>query len=64
MSTSVLSWEIMTRGEVPYRNLNKNEIISYLERGERLQKPKLCDDKFYIKGIRFNVYGLHRHAGH
>lgn len=43
-SFGVVMWELMTRGKVPYQGIgsNANDLIQYLERGNRLPRPLNC----------------------
>ena len=44
-SFGVLLYEILSRGRVPYENIDKDEsIIEYLKSGRRLSKPEMADD--------------------
>jgi serine/threonine protein kinase len=45
----ILIWEMLTRCRaVPYGNINEwNDLMTYLKEGNRLQKPRHCDEKLY-----------------
>jgi hypothetical protein len=45
----ILLWEMLTRCmAVPYGNINGwNDLMIYLKEGNRLQKPRHCDEKLY-----------------
>ncbi len=40
-------YEIFTLGETPYHGIPQNEMLEYLEAGNRLQRPILADDKMF-----------------
>ena len=41
-SFGVLLWEIITRGVVPYSNIDQRYQLTHLKRGGRLSKPEHC----------------------
>ena len=43
-SYGVLVWELMTRGIVPYPNLQHFEVLLHLRSGYRLPQPNYCPD--------------------
>ena len=43
-SYGVLVWELMTRGIVPYPNLQHFEVLLHLRNGYRLPQPNYCPD--------------------
>src|SRR5688572_26042200 len=46
-SYGVLLWELMTRGEVPFRGLSADELIVKLRSGQRLAQPQYCPNSVY-----------------
>lgn len=46
-SYGVVLWELMTRGDVPYGNLDNSLLTAILRKGKRLDKPDLCPDGMY-----------------
>nr|XP_006815660.1 PREDICTED: tyrosine-protein kinase receptor Tie-1-like [Saccoglossus kowalevskii] len=46
-SFGVLLWEIATLGATPYAGNTSDEILIFLERGNRLRKPKHCEHALY-----------------
>jgi hypothetical protein len=43
-SYEVLLYEIFSLGDTPYAMVQQNEMIDYLESGNRLPQPALADD--------------------
>ncbi|XP_070531998.1 hepatocyte growth factor receptor-like isoform X1 [Ptychodera flava] len=43
----VLLWELMTRGETPYPAIDNWDLVDYLDKGKRLQKPPYTPDEVY-----------------
>lgn len=37
-------WEIMTRGRMPYEDMDNCAVMTYVKRGKRLQQPAVCPD--------------------
>ncbi|CAG5128976.1 unnamed protein product [Candidula unifasciata] len=46
-SFGVTLWEIMSFGARPYDRKRPQEILNFIESGNRLRKPKNCDDRLY-----------------
>uniref|UniRef100_A0A0B6YSM1 Tyrosine-protein kinase n=1 Tax=Arion vulgaris TaxID=1028688 RepID=A0A0B6YSM1_9EUPU len=46
-SFGVTLWEIMSFGARPYDKRKPQEILHYVESGNRLHKPRNCDDRIY-----------------
>ena len=46
-SYGVLVWELMTRGIIPYPNLQSFEVLPNLKSGHRLPKPNYCPESVY-----------------
>lgn len=46
-SYGVLVWELMTRGVIPYPNLQCFEVLPNLKSGYRLAKPNYCPESVY-----------------
>ena len=44
-SYGVLVWELLTRGAIPYSDVENWDINRYIAKGYRLNKPKYCPDK-------------------
>jgi hypothetical protein len=40
-------WEIVTGARIPYTALSNAETITFVEQGNRLEKPKGCNDELY-----------------
>ncbi len=38
-------WEIFSDGAIPYAGVI--DVIEYLQKGNRLKKPSLCEDEIY-----------------
>uniref|UniRef100_A0A1I7WM56 Pkinase_Tyr domain-containing protein n=1 Tax=Heterorhabditis bacteriophora TaxID=37862 RepID=A0A1I7WM56_HETBA len=47
-SFSVLLFEIFSLGDSPYQEIKPQEMISYLEQGNRLPQPKQCPNEMWI----------------
>ncbi|XP_006812809.2 hepatocyte growth factor receptor-like [Saccoglossus kowalevskii] len=43
----ILLWELLTRGETPYGAVQSWDILNYLNKGNRLQKPMYAPDELY-----------------
>ena len=41
----VVLWEIVTLGASPYPGMNSYEVVSFLQDGFRMDKPKHCSDE-------------------
>ena len=46
-SYGVTLWEMFTFGDLPYGEKTGGEVISFIEQGERLEKPQHCPDHTY-----------------
>eukprot|EP00794_Sanderia_malayensis_P003560 gene3560-4064_t len=46
-SFAVVMWEIVTLGASPYPGMNSYEVVSFLQDGYRMDKPKHCSDEVY-----------------
>lgn len=46
-SYGVLLWELMTRGVVPYPDVDNFDIFSYLKEGRRMLRPRYCPSVLY-----------------
>ncbi|XP_006814461.1 hepatocyte growth factor receptor-like [Saccoglossus kowalevskii] len=46
-SFGVFLWELLTRGELPYSNINNMYIPRYLENGHRLPQPPSANNEIY-----------------
>jgi len=51
----VTIWEIFSFGEMPYRGIASAELQKFVIDGNRLEKPKLCEEKLYTYKF-FNVF--------
>lgn len=43
----IVLWEIASLGNVPYPNIDNNQIMHYVSNGGRLPKPDNCSKGFY-----------------
>jgi len=43
----VVLWELVTLGASPYPGMNSYEVVSFLQDGYRMDKPKHCSDELY-----------------
>lgn len=46
-SFGVTMWEIMSNGARPYERKKPQQILQFIEQGNRLSKPRDCDDRIY-----------------
>ncbi|CAB3984345.1 fibroblast growth factor receptor 4-like isoform X1 [Paramuricea clavata] len=46
-SFAIVLWEIITLGASPYPGMNSQEVVSFLQNGMRMDKPKHCSDELY-----------------
>ncbi|XP_047986835.1 fibroblast growth factor receptor homolog 2-like [Leguminivora glycinivorella] len=46
-SFGVITWEIMTFGEIPYAKISVYKLYNYLETNNRLEKPDDCSNEMY-----------------
>uniref|UniRef100_A0A914CSM9 Protein kinase domain-containing protein n=1 Tax=Acrobeloides nanus TaxID=290746 RepID=A0A914CSM9_9BILA len=46
-SFGVLMYEMFTFGSVPYINMNNDELLVFLQTGERLERPNNISDELY-----------------
>lgn len=46
-SYGVLLWELMTRGVVPYPDVDNFDLFSYLKEGRRMMRPRYCPEILY-----------------
>jgi serine/threonine protein kinase len=60
-SFGITCWEIITLGQVPYRDLSLHmdqrlprEMFSHLEKGGRLKQPQNCAFNFYQEIVKCN----------
>ena len=44
-SFGVVFWELITLGASPYPGMNSYEVVSFLQDGYRMDKPKHCADE-------------------
>ncbi|XP_031352400.1 angiopoietin-1 receptor-like isoform X2 [Photinus pyralis] len=51
-SFAVVLWEIGTLGAFPYGNVADAKIVTYLQSGERLERPEVCTDELYSLMLR------------
>jgi hypothetical protein len=40
-------WEIFSYAKKPYENVSTDDLIKFLEAGNRLEKPDICPDVVY-----------------
>ena len=46
-SFGILLFELFSRGEHPYKNMDNEKAVSFVQNGGRLQKPTNCPDNIY-----------------
>ncbi|VDN03299.1 unnamed protein product [Thelazia callipaeda] len=46
-SYGILLWEIFSLGKVPYPQVDNDDLLSYLQEGNRMEQPKLAPDDIY-----------------
>ncbi|XP_062614202.1 hepatocyte growth factor receptor-like, partial [Saccostrea cucullata] len=46
-SYGVLLWELMTRGAIPYPEVDNWDVCTYIKTGRRLQRPEYCPPHLY-----------------
>lgn len=46
-SYGILLWELMTRGVVPYPDVDNFDLFSYLKEGRRMMRPRYCPEILY-----------------
>ncbi|XP_047136138.1 fibroblast growth factor receptor 1 isoform X2 [Hydra vulgaris] len=46
-SFGVVVWELITLGASPYPGMNSYEVVSFLQDGKRMDKPKHCSNELY-----------------
>ncbi|CAG9531660.1 unnamed protein product [Cercopithifilaria johnstoni] len=46
-SYGVLLWEIFSLGKVPYPQVDNDDLVNYLQEGNRMEQPKLSPDDIY-----------------
>ena len=46
-SYGVLLWELLTRGNCPYSDVDNWDVVNYLKKGRRLAQPEYCPDDLY-----------------
>ncbi|GAB6031135.1 hypothetical protein CHUAL_014209 [Chamberlinius hualienensis] len=44
----VLMWEIFTCGKMPYGRSTNAEVVDYVQKGQRLEKPRSCPKEVYF----------------
>lgn len=54
-SFGILLWEVFSFGRVPYPRIPVNDVLQYVEQGNRMEKPEGCPD---------DVYNLMKHTWH
>jgi len=52
----VVLWEIITLGASPYPGMGSYEVVSFLQDGHRMDKPKHCSNELYA--ISLNCWHL------
>jgi len=50
-SFGVVLWEIVTLGASPYPGMNSYELVSFLQDGYRMDKPKHCSNELYAMSM-------------
>ncbi|KAL3982584.1 Protein tyrosine kinase family protein [Acanthocheilonema viteae] len=46
-SYGILLWEIFSLGKVPYPQVDNDNLVNYLQEGNRMEQPKLAPDDIY-----------------
>ena len=44
-SYGIVTWEILTRGAIPYPTVETRDILLYLNAGNRMERPDCCPYK-------------------
>jgi len=44
-------WELVTRGAVPYADIDNWEVPNFVQSGKRLQQPLYCPDSVLVAPI-------------
>ncbi|KAH9488826.1 hypothetical protein Btru_058717 [Bulinus truncatus] len=57
-SFGITMWEIMSNGARPYDRKKPQQILQFIESGNRLSKPRNCDEKIYK--IMLNCWEMHK----
>ncbi|KAE9549324.1 hypothetical protein FO519_007459 [Halicephalobus sp. NKZ332] len=46
-SFGVVVWELFSRGNTPYEGMDLEQVVNFLEQGNRLFQPEFCPDKLW-----------------
>ena len=57
-SFGVLQWEPLTRGCVPYPDLDAFDVKAYLRQGNRMHRPDFASEEMLVKIVSFLVDDL------
>ena len=56
-SFGILIYEVFTFGSIPYANMNNDEMLVFLQAGNRLERPNnVCDELYEIMKSCWNKY--------
>ena len=44
-SYGVTCWEVYSLGRTPYPTIPNEELLEFIDKGNRLSKPELCSDE-------------------
>ena len=44
-------WETFTLGGTPYSDIDSQQLFAYLKDGNRLRKPRLCDQDTWVDDV-------------
>uniref|UniRef100_A0A914ER02 Protein kinase domain-containing protein n=1 Tax=Acrobeloides nanus TaxID=290746 RepID=A0A914ER02_9BILA len=56
-SFGILVYEVFTFGSIPYANMNNDEMLVFLQAGNRLERPNnVCDELYEIMKSCWNKY--------
>ncbi|VDD97098.1 unnamed protein product [Enterobius vermicularis] len=50
-SLGVLFFELFSLGDVPFPNVQAEDMIEHLEQGNRLSPPQLCSDTMFASSL-------------
>jgi serine/threonine protein kinase len=57
-SFGVLMWEVFSRGERPYGNINASVVMGHILQGGRLEKPEECIEEVFVDFVDLAVLNI------